>query len=104
MKIFLLDNDKIMKKIKKQLEEEYVIESKNDCNFKMTKNDFAIINNFYPIDGIEKLKNIIFLTNNKEYNVVWNLATTYKTIDVIDCNQSDGYIINRIQKIIRRDV
>ena len=103
MKIFLVDNTRKIKKIKKELEKEFVVESKESTNFKMTKNDFVIFSNEEgTLDGLEKLKNIFFLTQNQEYSYIWSLTNQYKLVDIIDNQQDETYIANRIARLIRR--
>ena len=101
MKVYLIENSKKMIKIKKELEE-FNIESREDFKIKMTKNDFVIVNDDKEkTNEIEKLKNIIFITNEKDYKHIWKLANNYKTIDIIDSNQSEEYIATRIKRLIR---
>ena len=70
MKIFLIDNCILIKRINRLLEEMTVegIEVKDNCKFKMTKNDYVIISDEVNLEGLEKLKNIIILTKNKDYD------------------------------------
>lgn len=101
MKVYIIDNIRKLKKIKKELEEDFVVESKENCNFKMTKNDYAIISDEEgSLEGIDKLKNIIFITNNKEYKYIWKIANELKTADIIDINLDELYISNRIKKLV----
>lgn len=101
MKLFLIDNTRKMKKIKKELEEEIVVDCKENLKFKMTKNDYVLLSDEVgSIEGLEKLKNIIILVTNKDKKYIWNLINNYKTIDIIDNSQDDLYISSRIKKII----
>ena len=79
--------------------EDFTIETKNDCKFKMTKNDYLIINE--QMEGLDKQKNIFFITNSKEYKYIWNLVENYKTLDIIDSNLPVDYIVNRIKNKIK---
>lgn len=101
MKIYIVDNIRKLKKVKKELEEYFTVESKENCNFKMTKNDYAIVcDEEGSLEGIDKLKNIIFTTNNKDYKYIWKIANELKTIDIIDINLNENFISNRIKKLI----
>lgn len=106
MKIFLIDEGIKIKRINKELEKYEIenIELKENCKFKMTKKDYMIITDDSKFDDLEKLKNIIIIVKNKDYKYIWQLANTYRTIDIIDSNMSDEYIAKRIEKIIRREV
>lgn len=98
MKIYLIDKYKNKDFILKSFGDE--IEIKENCKFRMTKNDFVITSENEETEGLEKLKNIIFLTKNQEYKHIWKLANDYKTIDIIDENLKPEYIIERIKKKI----
>ena len=103
MKIYIVDTTRKLKKIKRELEREFHIETKENTNFKMTKNDYVIFSNEVgTMEGLEKLKNIFFLTENKEYRFVWQIITQYKVIDVIDNQSDETYIANRIAMKLRR--
>ncbi len=100
MKIFFVDKLNKYKKIIRELDNEN-IELKEDCNFKMTKNDFAIIDGDLELENIDKLKNIIFLVNIYEYKRIWKYANNYKTLDIIDAKMPADYIASRINKFIK---
>ena len=103
MKLYIINNTRKLKKIKHFLESNYEIsiEDKEDSNFKMTKNDFVLISDeSKSLDGLEKLKNIIVLTQNKDYRYIWNIANNFKIIDIIDNDLTEDYISNRIVKNI----
>ena len=93
MKIYVVNKNNELNKIANCLED-FTIETKNDCKFKMTKNDYLIINE--QMEGLDKQKNIFFITNSKEYKYIWNLVENYKTLDIIDSNLPVDYIVNRI--------
>lgn len=98
MKLYLVNNTRKLKKVKKILEEEFVIEEKENLKFKMTKNDYVIVSDEEgSLDGLENLKNIIILVNQKSYQYIWKLASHDKTIDIIDNDQDENYIANRIK-------
>lgn len=102
MKIYIIDNTRKLKKIKNELEKEYDIEERDNINFKMTKNDYVILSDETKnIENLEKLKNIIILVEEKSYKYIWKLATEYKTIDIIDNEQDEKYIVERIKTTIK---
>ena len=104
MKIYLIDNTKKIKKVKKELEETFIVETKENCKFKMTKNDFVVLSDETgTLEELDKLKNIIFITTNKDYKYIWKLANQCKTIDIIDNSAEDNYIVKRIKKIVGRE-
>lgn len=104
MKIYLIDNTSKIKRVKKELEQIFIIETKENCKFKMTKNDFVVLSDETgTLEGLDKLKNIIFLTTNKDYKYIWKLVNQYKTIDIIDNNAEEDYIVKRVKKIIGRE-
>lgn len=97
MKIYIVDNTRKMKQIKKEFED-YNIEIKENAKFKMTKNDYVILSDEEgTLDGIENLKNIFVLVKDKNYKYIWKLANAYKTIDIIDGNLDAIYIAERIK-------
>lgn len=96
MKIYLIDKYRKKDFIIKSFGDE--IEIKENCKFRMTKNDFVITSESEETEGLEKLKNIIFLTKNQEYKHIWKLANGFKTIDIIDESLKPEYIIERIKK------
>lgn len=98
MKIYLIDKYKNKDFILKSFGDE--IEIKENCKFRMTKNDFVITSENEETEGLEKLKNIIFLTKSQEYKRIWKLANDFKIIDIIDENLKPEYIIERIKKKI----
>lgn len=101
MKVYIIDNCRKTKKIKKMLEERFNVEEKENCKFKMTKNDYVIISDENGIEeNIDKLKNIIFFVNNNEYKYIWKLANCYKTVDIIYSNLDEEYICKRIENLI----
>lgn len=100
MKIYIVDNTRKMKEIKRALEE-YNIEIKETTRFKMTKNDYVILSDEEgTLDGIENLKNVIILVKDRNYKYIWKLANTYKTVDIIDGSMDTKYIVSRIEKSI----
>lgn len=98
MKIYLIDKYRNKDFILKSFGDE--IEIKESCKFRMTKNDFVITSENEETEGLEKLKNIIFLTKSQEYKHIWKLANDFKTIDIINENLKPEYIIERIKKKI----
>ena len=100
MKLYIVDNTRKMKEIKRALED-YNLETKENVKFKMTKNDYVILSDEEgTLDGIENLKNIIILVKDKNYKYIWKLANAYKTVDIIDENMESEYIANRIKSLI----
>ena len=100
MKIYIVDNTRKMKEIKRALED-YTVEIKDNAKFKMTKNDYVILSDEVgTLDGIENLKNIIILVKDKNYKYIWKLANSYKTIDIIDGSMDTKYIVSRIESCI----
>ena len=99
MKVFIVDNTRKLMKIRKELEKDFTVESKKDCSFKMTKNDFAIISDEIGLlDGAEKLKNVFFITTDKRPEAIWNYASNYNTVDIIDNKLDEAYMAQRIKK------
>lgn len=96
MKIYLIDKYKRKDFIIKSFND--YIDVKEDCKFRMTKNDFVILSDTEEMSGLEKLKNIILLTKNQEYKYVWKLINSYKLIDIIGENLDQEYIVERIKK------
>lgn len=96
MKIYLIDKYGNKNFILKNFEQ--YIEVKENCKFRMTKNDFVITSENEETEGLEKLKNIIFLTKNQGYKHIWKLANDLKTIDIINENLKSEYIVERIKK------
>ena len=104
MKVYLLDNDRKIKKIKKELEKVYSVESKENLKFKMTKNDFVIVSDAEGVmEGLDKLKNLIMLVTRKDKKYIWQLVNEYKTIDIIDNLMSEEYIVERIERKIGKE-
>lgn len=104
MKIFLVDKYNELGKHLRKLEKLDIVsvEKKDDCKFKMTKNDFAIITDNNEFEGIEKLKNIIVLTKKSEKNHIWNMINRYKVIDVIDFKMPVEYACERIERLVKK--
>lgn len=96
MKIYLIDKYKRKDFIIKSFND--YIDVKEDCKFRMTKNDFVILSDTEEMSGLDKLKNIILLTKNQEYKYVWKLINSYKLIDIIGENLDQEYIVERIKK------
>lgn len=97
MKIYIVDNTRKMKQIKKEFVE-YNIEIKENAKFKMTKNDYVILSDEEgTFEGIENLKNIFILVKDKNYKYIWKLANAYRTIDIIDGELDAEYIAERIK-------
>lgn len=96
MKIYLIDKYKRKDFIIKNFND--YIDVKEDCKFRMTKNDFVILSDTEEMNGLDKLKNIILLTKNQEYKYVWKLINSYKLIDIIGENLDQEYIVERIKK------
>ena len=99
MKVYYVDKFNNLIKIIKNLNYESV-ERKEDCKFRMTKNDYVIISDIDNFEGLEKLKNIIFLVKNKEYKSIWEILNSYKVLDVIDINMPVEYITKRINRLV----
>lgn len=104
MKVYLLENNRKIKRLKNALEKTLAVEGKENTNFRMTKNDIVIVSDeeVFP-QGIEKLKNIIFITKQKEYHYIWKLAMQYQTIDIIDSQLEETAMIQRIMKRIGKE-
>ncbi|MBQ9314715.1 MAG: hypothetical protein IJ220_06990 [Clostridia bacterium] len=103
MKIYLIDNTRKLKKVGKELQEYFNIETKENCKFKMTKNDYVILSDEVGnLEGLEKLKNIIILTIKKDYKYIWRLVNNHKALDIIDNALDENYIAQRIEKLVRR--
>ena len=105
MKLYIIDNTRKLKKIERELEEQFNVEAKENCKFKMTKNDYAILSDEFGLpEGLDKLKNIIFLVCRKENKYIWKLANDYKTIDIIDNEENEKYIFKRIERRVGREL
>ena len=100
MKFFYIDKNNSLNKLINNFEFEN-IERKEDCKFRMTKYDYALISDSDSFDGLEKLKNIIVLVSNKEYKHIWKMVSSYKVLDVIDINMSSEYIVKRINRLVK---
>ena len=102
MKIFLVTNSRKGKKIGKRLEEDYIVEWKEGNEpFKMTKNDYAILSDDINLsEYMEKGKKLILLVKEKEYSYIFSLAQKERVIDIIDINQEEEEIIQRIKRKI----
>lgn len=103
MKIFCIDKYNNLNKIIKNLDCESV-ERKEDCKFRMTKNDYVVISDCDDFNGLEKLKNIIVLVKDKNYKHIWKISNSYKTLDVIDINMPNEYIVKRIKRLVDEKV
>ena len=99
MKFFYIDKFNDLSNFIKNFDFE-AIERKEDCKFRMTKNDYVLISDSDSFEGLEKLKNIIVLVKNKDYKFIWKLSNLYKTIDVIDINMPVEYIVKRINRLV----
>lgn len=99
MKIFVVEKKRKFKKIIKDLELIFgdAIVSQNDCNFKMTKNDYTIIGDDDLDDECINLKNIIVLSNDCTYKNIWKLVCKFNLADIIDSAMESKYIIDRIK-------
>lgn len=102
MKIFLIDKYNNLNKFEKSLKEIEIenIEKKENCKFRMTKNDYILTSDENDLEGLDKLKNIIILVKNKEYKHIWNFVNRYKTLDVIDINMPSEYVAERIKRLV----
>ena len=103
MKIYFVDKLKKFGSLINELESLDIapIEIKENCKFKMTKNDYVIFDTQNDFEGIEKLKNIIFLVKDQDYKYIWKLANSYKSVDIIDTKENIEYISKRIEKRIK---
>lgn len=102
MKIFVIDKFNEFGKIIKSLEiiGYETVEKKENLKFRMSKNDYVILDDKQELEGLEKLKNIIMILNDKNYKKVWKFVSNYKTIDIIDSNVSEEYLVCRIDKLL----
>ena len=103
MKVFCIDKFNTLNKYIKNLDKDS-IEIKENCKFRMTKCDVVITSDENSFEGLEKLKNIIILVKNKDYKFIWKLVNSYKTIDIIDINMPEEYILNRIKRVVSEDI
>lgn len=103
MKLFFVDKYNELRNCIKELKNYDIenIERKEDCKFKMTKNDFVVFCDDNDFDGAEKLKNIIMISKQKEKKNIWNIVNNYKTIDVIDFEMPVEYICRRIERLVK---
>ena len=106
MKIFLIDKYGKYYDLVKKLHKNGIanIEVKNDCNIRLTKNDFVIYVDDNESIEISKTPSIIILTDNKEPNYIWNIANKYNCNDIIDINLDVDYIAKRIANILQKDL
>lgn len=106
MKIYFVDKEnhfnKLIQRIKQEVAE--TVERKEDLKFRSTKNDYIIVCDESLLDGLEKQKNIIFLVKNKEYKHIWKLSNNYKTVDLIDTEMCEDYIVKRIKRLVVKEV
>lgn len=104
MKIYVVSSNRQMQKLKMELEKSYDVEEKENGKIRMTKNDFVLLSDEEgTLEGMEKLKNIIFLASHQEPSYVWKLVTQYKTIDIIDSRMEEEYIVSRVQRVIQQE-
>lgn len=103
MKIYFVDKYNTLNKFIKEFDFEN-IERKEDCHFRMTKNDYVIFSDENDFDGLDKLKNIIILVKSKDYKHIWRLVTDYKTLDVIDIDMPTSYVAKRINRLVCEEV
>ena len=89
MKIFVVDKFNEFAKVIRKLEKIGYdgVERKENLKFRMTKNDYVILDDKQELEGLEKLKNI-------------KMVNDYKTIDIIDSGVSEEYLVNRIDKLL----
>lgn len=102
MKIFVVDKfNKHGKTIRKLGKIGYdAVERKENLKFRMSKNDYVILDDEQELDGLEKIKNIIMILKDKNYKNVWKFADRCKTIDIIDSDVSEDYLVYRIDKLL----
>ena len=102
MKIFVVDKFNEFAKVIRKLEKIGYdgVERKENLKFRMTKNDYVILDDKQELEGLEKLKNIIMILNDKNLKNVWKMVNDYKTIDIIDSGVSEEYLVNRIDKLL----
>ncbi|MBQ9279884.1 MAG: hypothetical protein IJ215_02395 [Clostridia bacterium] len=105
MKIYFIDKTGRNLRIKKLIEDFGIenVEHKDSYSFRCTKNDFIILSEYNEKEDntmLKKFSNLIIVTNSKDRNVLWMLATEYKTLDIIYDKCGDEYIANRIVKLI----
>lgn len=103
MKFFYVDKFNNLNKLVKNFDFES-IERKEDCKFRMTKNDYVLISDEDSFEGLEKLKNVIVLVKNKEYKHIWKIANSYKVLDVIDIGMPIEYIAKRVSRLVDEKV
>ncbi len=102
MKIFVVDKFNKFASIIRKLEKIGYdgVERKENLKFRMTKNDYVILDDNQELEGLEKLKNIVMILNDKHYKNVWKMSNDYKTIDIIDSNVSEEYLVSRIDRLL----
>lgn len=102
MKIFFVDKYNNFNKLIKYIHDNGIesIERKEDLKFRMTKNDYVIMPDENPFEGLDKCKNIIMLASSKEYKHIWKLVNSYKTLDVISEDMPNEYILGRIKRLV----
>lgn len=100
MKVYIIDKNKKNLNIIKSIPEADV---KDTYKYKATKNDYTIIFDMplkEEIADAKKLNNIIFITNKLDEKSIWELINEYKTVDIINAEMEEEYIIERCIKRI----
>jgi len=100
LKIYFIDKYRKNLKISKAFKD---VDIKESFKFKKAKEDFVIATELPAEEDIKdakRLDNIIFITEDIKDKNIWNLATKFKTIDIIDMNMNEDYIINRCRRIM----
>lgn len=106
MKIYYIDKEERDLVLKEKLQEKGIenIEVKNSYNFRCTKNDIVILNDYLrnndENDILKKYNNLIILTSNVDEETVEELVNNYKIKDIIYSKCNDDYIAERIEKLI----
>ena len=108
MKVYYIDKLEKNLTLKDKLIENGLenIEVKDTYNFRATKNDFVVLSEYDEKDSenesLKKYNNLIFITKEKDEDIIWKIANSYKTIDIISYNCNKDYIAQRISKIINQ--
>ena len=106
MKVYYIDKLEKNLALKDKLIENGLenIEVKDTYNFRATKNDFVVLSEYNEKDSenesLKKYNNLIFITKEKDEDIIWEIANSYKTVDIISYNCNKDYIAQRISKII----
>lgn len=105
MKIYFIDKSGKNLKIKKLLEDIGIenVEHKDSYSFRCTKNDYVILSEYNHREdntALKRFNNLIIVLDNNKPEISWELASEYKTIDIIYSKCGEEYIAQRIAKNI----